>query len=73
MKRITVIPGSRLSLKPHQHRAEHWAVVSGLATVHLDGIEYALKENGSIYIQVGATQSLANNAVCAITHNRVTI
>jgi len=61
VKRITVNPGARLSLQRHQHRAEHWVVVSGLATVHLDGNEHSLKTNESIYIQVGAVHSLANN------------
>ena len=33
VKRITVVPGGRLSLQSHQHRAEHWVVVTGIATV----------------------------------------
>jgi mannose-1-phosphate guanylyltransferase/mannose-6-phosphate isomerase len=35
--------------------------VSGLATIHLDGDKHTLKANDSIYIQVGAIHSLANN------------
>ncbi len=61
VKRITVNPGARLSVQKHKYRAEHWVVVSGLATVHLDGNEHTLKSNDSIYIQVGAIHSLANN------------
>ena len=61
VKRISVNPGAKLSLQRHQHRAEHWVVVSGLATVHLDGHEHSLKANDSIYIPVGAVHSLANN------------
>ena len=61
VKRITVNPGARLSVQKHKYRAEHWVVVSGLATVHLDGNEHTLKANDSIYIQVGAIHSLANN------------
>jgi mannose-1-phosphate guanylyltransferase len=61
VKRISVNPGAKLSLQRHQHRAEHWVVVSGLATVYLDGNEHSLKANDSIYIQVGAIHSLANN------------
>jgi mannose-6-phosphate isomerase-like protein (cupin superfamily) len=41
--------------------AERWVAVSGFATVHLDGNEHTLKANDSIYIQVGAIHSLANN------------
>jgi len=61
VKRISVNPGAKLSLQRHQHRAEHWVVVSGFATVHLDGNEHTLKANDSIYIPVGAVHSLANN------------
>ena len=61
VKRISVNPGARLSLQRHKHRAEHWVVVSGLATVHLDGNEHSLKANDSIYIKVGAIHSLAND------------
>jgi len=61
VKNITVNPGERLSLQRHQHRAEHWVVVSGLATVHLDGKEYSLNASDSIYIPLGAIHSLANN------------
>ena len=61
VKRISVNPGARLSLQRHKHRAEHWVVVSGLATVHLDGNEHILEANDSIYIKVGAIHSLANN------------
>ncbi len=35
VKRITVLPGQRLSLQSHQHRAEHWVVASGRAIVTL--------------------------------------
>ena len=33
VKRITVVPGGRLSLQAHKHRAAHWVVVTGIATV----------------------------------------
>ena len=35
VKRITVLPGARLSLQRHQRRSEHWYVIngSGVATV----------------------------------------
>lgn len=32
VKRIHVDPGQRLSYQTHEHRAEHWFVVSGTAT-----------------------------------------
>lgn len=33
VKRITVKPGAKLSVQMHNHRAEHWVVVSGTARV----------------------------------------
>ncbi len=33
VKHIVVEPGGRLSLQSHEHRAEHWVVVAGLATI----------------------------------------
>jgi len=60
VKRITVNPGARLSLQRHQHRAEHWVVVEGSAKVHVDGVDYLLTTNDSIYIPVGAVHCLAN-------------
>ena len=61
VKRISVLPGAKLSLQRHQHRAEHWVVVEGVATVHLDGVEHTLTSNDSIYIPKRAVHSLANN------------
>jgi len=60
VKRITVNTGGRLSLQRHQHRAEHWVVVEGVAKVHVDGVDHILRANDSIYIPVGAVHCLAN-------------
>ncbi len=60
VKRITVSPGAKLSVQMHHHRAEHWIVVSGTASVTLDGAEHLLTENQSIYLPVGAVHALEN-------------
>ena len=60
VKRITVNPGARLSLQRHKHRAEHWVVVEGLASVHVDGVDQLLNANDSVYIPKGAVHCLAN-------------
>jgi mannose-1-phosphate guanylyltransferase/mannose-6-phosphate isomerase len=60
VKRITVNPGARLSLQRHQHRAEHWVVVEGLASVHVDGVDHLLNANDSVYSPKGAVHCLAN-------------
>ena len=35
VKKLVVESGKRLSLQSHEHRSEHWVVVSGIATVDL--------------------------------------
>ena len=60
VKRLTVKPGARLSLQKHEHRAEHWVVVSGSATVAKGNATFSLAENESVYIPAGVTHSLAN-------------
>ncbi len=65
VKRITVKPRSKLSLQFHHHRAEHWVVVDGVATVscgaNVDEIEtFDLEANQSTYIPKGAVHRLEN-------------
>jgi mannose-1-phosphate guanylyltransferase/mannose-6-phosphate isomerase len=60
VKRIVVMPGQKLSLQKHYHRAEHWVVVSGTALVTRDGEEILLRENESIYLPLGAVHRLEN-------------
>ena len=60
-KRLTVNPGAALSLQMHHHRAEHWVVVSGTATVTKGEESYLLTENESTYISVGVKHRLENS------------
>jgi mannose-1-phosphate guanylyltransferase / mannose-6-phosphate isomerase len=60
VKRITVNPGSKLSLQSHFHRAEHWVVVSGTARITVDDNVGIYAENESVYIPLGATHRLEN-------------
>ncbi len=60
VKRITVKPGSKLSLQSHFHRAEHWVVVSGIARVTIDNEVKVLSENQSVYIPLGAVHRMEN-------------
>jgi len=60
MKRITVGPGSSLSLQRHQHRSEHWVVVSGTATVTRDEEILTITKNQSTYIPIGMKHRLEN-------------
>jgi mannose-1-phosphate guanylyltransferase/mannose-1-phosphate guanylyltransferase/mannose-6-phosphate isomerase len=60
VKRLTVSPGSRLSLQSHNHRAEHWIVVEGVAEVTCDDSVFHLYPNQSTYIPLGSIHRLAN-------------
>lgn len=59
-KRIIVKPGGRLSLQKHQHRSEHWVIVSGTAEVTVGNEVRLLQENESTYIPAGKPHRLAN-------------
>jgi len=60
VKRIVVKKGGRLSLQYHHHRAEHWIVVRGTATVTIGDEVKTLHENQSIYIPMGTPHRLEN-------------
>ncbi|MCW8905727.1 MAG: mannose-1-phosphate guanylyltransferase/mannose-6-phosphate isomerase [Sedimenticola sp.] len=62
-KRIVVNPGAKLSLQMHHHRAEHWIVVKGTASVTRGEEVLLLSENQSTYIPIGTTHSLENPGV----------
>lgn len=60
VKRLMVKPGARLSLQMHQHRAEHWVVVSGTAEVVNDTQTIYLSVNQSTYIAQNTLHRLSN-------------
>jgi len=60
VKHICVLPGKRLSLQSHQHRAEHWVIVKGNAWVQLGDLYYRLKENEHIYIPANEKHRIEN-------------
>ena len=60
VKRIVVNPGQRLSLQMHHHRAEHWIVVKGTATVTKGEESFLLSENQSTFIPLGVKHRLEN-------------
>ena len=61
VKRLHVKPGAKLSLQMHHKRAEHWVVVSGIATA-INGKEtLILTEGESTYIPIGTTHALENH------------
>jgi mannose-6-phosphate isomerase-like protein (cupin superfamily) len=60
VKRITVLPGQRLSLQYHHHRSEHWTVVDGEAEVEIDQAVHRLGFGQHVFIKVGASHRVRN-------------
>jgi mannose-1-phosphate guanylyltransferase len=66
VKRITLKPGTSISLQQHHHRAEHWVVVSGTAKVTCGDKVNMITENQSTYIPVGEVHRLENPGLIAL-------
>lgn len=60
VKRLHVNTGAKLSLQMHHKRAEHWVVVSGMATVTNGEQTFSLHKGESTYIPLGAIHALEN-------------
>ena len=60
VKRIVVYPGKRLSLQRHQHRAEHWYILSGKATVQTGDREVLMGIGESVDIPEKTLHRLQN-------------
>ena len=60
VKKIELKPGASISLQLHNHRAEHWIVVEGIANVEIDGIFSRLYKNQSIYVPLRSKHRLSN-------------
>ena len=66
VKLLRVKPGAALSLQYHNHRAEHWVVVGGEASITRDHETIVLKPDQSLYVPVGARHRLANPGAQAL-------
>ena len=60
VKRITVLPGKRLSYQSHQKRAEHWFAVKGSGTVTLDDENFEYLPGKSFDIEIGQKHRISN-------------
>lgn len=67
VKRIVVWPGQKLSLQKHYHRAEHWVVVAGCASVTCDAEIRTVNENESIYLPLGCIHRMENPGKIPLT------
>lgn len=53
-------PGKRLSYQVHSRRAEHWYIVSGIATVTLDGKVFDRAPGETVDIPIGTAHRCEN-------------
>ena len=60
VKRIRVNAGGQLSLQYHHHRAEHWVVIAGTATVTVDDKVIELTVGEQVFVPKGAVHRLEN-------------
>ena len=67
VKRITVLPGKRLSYQRHAHREEHWLVVHGAGRVTLDGKEFDVAPGTAVDVPVEAAHRIANTGTELLT------
>ena len=63
VKCIYVKPNSRLSYQRHQKRAEHWFIVSGVATVTLNGEVFTRNSGETVDVGVGDLHRIANQGL----------
>jgi mannose-1-phosphate guanylyltransferase/mannose-6-phosphate isomerase len=60
IKRITVLPGKKLSYQLHYHRSEHWVVAKGTAVVTIDDVEKIVNYGESVFMKAGQKHRLEN-------------
>jgi mannose-6-phosphate isomerase-like protein (cupin superfamily) len=66
VKRIVVKAQQRLSYQTHEHRAEHWSIVSGKATCVVDGEVVLAGPGESIDVEVGQAHRITNMEDCPL-------
>ncbi len=60
VKRLTVLPGGRLSYQRHAKRAEHWFIVAGTATVTINDVVTEVPTGGAIDVALGDLHRIEN-------------
>ena len=60
VKQIVVSPHQALSLQSHNHRAEHWIILSGNARITVDDSVQDFGAGGYVFIPLGAIHRLEN-------------
>ena len=60
VKRISILPGAKLSLQSHRRRSEHWTTVQGTPTVVIDDKTFDMPVDSSCRIPQNAKHRIIN-------------
>lgn len=60
IKKISVLPGHRLSYQSHNHRSELWMIIHGKAEITLDDEKIFLEQGQHLYIPQKSRHRIAN-------------
>lgn len=66
VKRLSVLPGKKLSYQMHRRRSEYWTAVSGKGIVVLDGQEIPIQAGKHVFIDVEQKHRLINNGTAPL-------
>lgn len=61
VKRLEVLPHSRLSYQTHEHRSEHWVVVTGKTSSIIDGDTVISGPGECVEIGIGVPHRIVND------------
>jgi mannose-6-phosphate isomerase-like protein (cupin superfamily) len=67
VKRIDILPASRLSLQLHHHRREDWIIVAGQGVVELDASIVDASPGMRFHIPLRAKHRISNTGVSILT------
>jgi len=62
VKLLSLNPGAKISLQKHEHRSEHWVVISGEATITCGELTKKYTKNQSTFIPQGTIHRLENES-----------
>jgi mannose-6-phosphate isomerase-like protein (cupin superfamily) len=73
VKKITVLPGKRLSLQSHTKRSEHWTILAGNGVVTQDTKETKVAKNDHVFIPAGQKHRILNTGTENLTFLEIQI
>lgn len=60
VKKLTIFPGKSLTMHKHEQRSEHWSIVSGTASITMEGVTKDYGRNNSVFVPMGTFHKIEN-------------